>query len=509
MTIQKWIIGLGFLFFRVHGELTAAETADPAELNNASHKEVGVLNPKDEETVVTTHSFKLNGQELQYTATAGTMTLKDETGAAKASIFYVSYIKEDLENRSRRPLTFCFNGGPGSSSIWLHMGMLGPKRVDLRQDAYTPPPYTLVDNQYSLLDVTDLVFIDPVSTGFSRAASGKDPKQFHGVEEDIKSVAEFIQLFTTQYNRWDSPKFLAGESYGTIRAAGLASHLLDEYKLYLNGIVLISSVLNFQTIDFDEGNDLAYILFLPSYTATAWYHKRLAPELQENLHKTLKEAEDFSLKEYATALLLGDALEKPQRDRVIEKLARYTGLSAKYIQNSDLRIPMSRFSAELLREEKRTVGRYDSRFLGILCDACNASYNYDPSTTDIFGAFTGTFMEYIHTDLKWKKNDQYKVLTSLSPWNYGTATNSYLNVSGDLRDAMTKSPTLQVYVACGYYDLATPYFATRYTFNHLKLDPSLKAHFKLSYFDAGHMMYIHLPSLEKLKKELVEFYKKA
>jgi carboxypeptidase C (cathepsin A) len=452
------------------------------------------------------HRIKINNLEIMYKAIAGALNLKDEKGTDKASMFYVSYTKEN-EKGANRPITFCFNGGPGSSSIWLHMGLLGPKKVELKEAVFTPPPYQFKENPFSLLDVTDLVFLDPISTGYSKAASGKDPKQFHGVEEDIKSVGEFINLYLTRFNRWDSPKFLIGESYGTTRAAGLSSHLLDEYKLYLNGIVLLSSVLDFQTIEFDEGNLLSYILFLPTYTATAWYHKKLEPDLLQDLNQTLKECEEFALNEYASALLQGDLLDEKKRTQVITTLARFTGLSADYIKNANLLINMNCFSNEILRDKKKIVGRFDSRFIGYAGDVCDSSYNYDPSATAVFGAFTATFMDYIRKDLKWKEEDPYKVLTSLWPWNFGTATNRYLSMTENLREAIVKNPSLKVYVGSGLYDLATPYFGTKYTFNHLRLDPSLKNNVTLSYFEAGHMMYISQPSLIKLKNELVEFYK--
>lgn len=464
--------------------------------------------PPEEATVVTKHRIKINGIEVAYTATAGTLLLSDEKGNAKASIFYVSYVKEGDRNKER-PITFCFNGGPGAASVWLHMGLLGPKRVDLKSDEFTPPPYQLVDNEFSLLDTTDLIFIDPVSTGYSRAAPGEDPKQFHGVDEDIKSVGEAIHSLTTRYKRWDSPKFLIGESYGTTRAAGLAGHLLDEYKLYLNGIVLISSILNYQTIDFDEGNLLSYLLFLPSYTAVAWYHKKLEPELQKDLHATLKQAETFALNDYALALLQGDSLEESKREQIAEKLARFTGLTTQAVKNANLRIKMWFFNTELFHEQKKILGRFDGRYLGFAYDSCGNAFNYDPSATAIFGAFTGTFMEYIRTDLKWEKDNQYKVLANLRPWNYGNATNSYLNMGENLREAMTKNPKLKVYVGSGLYDLATPYFSAIYTFNHLGLNFPLRNNVTMSYFEAGHMMYTHLPSLEKLKTELTVFYRSA
>lgn len=459
-----------------------------------------------EETSVTDHSMIINGNEIKYKAYAGTLLFKDEKEDVKGSFFYVAYVKEGEVENSKRPITFCFNGGPGSSAIWLHMGAFGPKRVLLDSEEYTQPPYKYADNEYTLLDQTDLVFIDPISTGYSRVAPGEEAKQFHGVNEDIKSIAEFIRVYITRNNRWDSPKFIAGESYGTTRAAGLAGYLHDECYIYINGIMLVSSILNFQTIDFDAGNDLPYILFLPSYTATAWYHQKLAPELQNNFEEALKQSEHFALNEYTLALMQGDRLDSGRRKETVKKLSYFTGLSPEYIEKANMRVCMSRFNKELLRDKNRVVGRFDSRLVGIDDDVCNASMKRDPSWDAVFGAFTATFNTYVHSDLKWQKDEEYRVLADVFPWNYGKgATNKYLNVAGTLRDVMSKNPALKVFVANGYYDLATPFFATMYTFNHLGLDPSLRSHISMGFYEAGHMMYTHPSSLKKFKEDISNF----
>ncbi|MDE3056717.1 MAG: peptidase S10, partial [Bacteroidota bacterium] len=281
--------------------------------------------------VVTHHQMMVDGKPLKYTATAGYMIMKDENGKAKANIFFIAYTKDGVADPSTRPICFTFNGGPGSSSVWLHLGALGPKRVLLKDDGEpTAPPYKLVDNEYTWLDQTDLVFIDPVETGYSRPAAGEDKKQFTGYKEDIQSVGEFIRLFTTRYERWASPKFLAGESYGTTRAAGLSGYLEERYGMYLNGICLVSSILNFETAEFATGNDLPYILFLPSYTATAWYHKKLSPDLQQNFQKALDESKTFALGDYASALMQGDQLPEAKQKEIEQELARLTGLSPQY-----------------------------------------------------------------------------------------------------------------------------------------------------------------------------------
>ena len=463
---------------------------------------------EEEEASETQHQLKINGKVLDYRAIAGTLILKDENCKAKASLFYISYTKEGVENHRDRPITFCFNGGPGSASVWLHLGVLGPKRVFLTENGDALPPFRLVDNEFSLLDQTDLVFIDPVSTGFSRAIPPEEAKQFYGVEEDVKSIAEFIRLYLSKNQRWESPKFIIGESYGTTRAAALAGYLHDENFICVNGLILISSVLNFQSLDFQAGNDLSYLLFLPSYTATAWYHKKLSPQLQENLSDALRQSKEFVMNDYNQALFKGDLLKGPERERIINKMSALTGLSPDYINRSNLRVNMFRFAKELLRENNRTIGRFDSRFKGIDADAAGGEFEYDPSSDAIFGAFTATINQYILADLKWTKGGHYKILSDVQPWNYGI-TNKYLNVAETLRSVMTKNPYLRVFVGNGYYDLATPFFATEYTFNHLGLDPTLMSHVTMKDYEAGHMMYIHRPSLIKIKEDMTKFYEQT
>jgi carboxypeptidase C (cathepsin A) len=478
--------------------------------------------PKDQLSV-TQHTFTSGGKPIRYTVTAGTIVLKEEShkkgeGAgqaegekARATIFFIAYTRDDVDDKTRRPLTFSFNGGPGSSSVWLHLGLLGPRRVELDEAGALPaPPFRLVDNEYSLLDLSDLVFIDPVSTGYSRAVTGEKPGDFHGFKKDIESVGDFIRLYTTRYTRWTSPKFLMGESYGTTRAAGLSGYLQERHGLYLNGIVLVSSILNFQTASFDPGNDLPFVLFLPTYTATAWYHKKLAPELQKNLPATLREAEAFALGDYAQALLLGAALPAETRAQVAEQLARFTGLPQDYVERCDLRVNIFRFVKELLRDERRTVGRLDSRFKGIDRDSAGEQFEFDPSYANIQGPYTAAFYDYVRGELKYESDLPYEILTErVIPWSYATHENQYVNVAETLRRAISTNPHLKVFVANGYYDLATPYYATRYTVNHLGLDPSLSANISLGFYEAGHMMYVHMPSLARLRSDLADFVASA
>jgi carboxypeptidase C (cathepsin A) len=463
-----------------------------------------------DKTSVTQHSAKIGGQEIRYTATAGTLVLKEDNGKPKASIFYISYTRDGSTDLAKRPITFSFNGGPGSSSVWLHMGALGPKRVPLSEEGFpVPPPYPISDNQYSALDYTDLVFIDPVTTGFSRPAPGVDAKQFHGLEGDLASVADFIRLYLTRSNRWNSPKFLAGESYGTTRAAGLSDYLLEHDGIYLNGITLISSVLNFQTLDFHPGNDLPYILYLPTYTAAAWYHKKLPADLGD-LQKAVAESRRFAANEYTIALMKGDRLPDSERAAVAKQMARLTGLPEKLIEQSRLRIRISLFTKKLLEDDGRTIGRYDSRLKGIDHDPNAGSFEYDPSYASVQGAYTAAFNEYIRTQLKWDTDRPYEILTGkVQPWNYHDFENRYVDVADRLRKAIAQNQSLHVLVANGYYDLATPFFATEYTFDHMQLDPKLRGNISMMYCDAGHMLYTKSACLASLHQHMAAFYAKT
>jgi len=481
--------------------------------------------PKDN-LVVTKHKVKIGGREIRYTVTAGTMILKEETAdrekeaegeKPRAQVFFVAYTKDGNGAKStggtpalrKRPVTFSFNGGPGSSSVWLHLGVLGPRRVVLTDDGeLPPPPFRLTDNQYSILDETDLVFIDPVSTGYSRAVDGQKPKDWHEFRKDIESVGDFIRLYTTRYNRWLSPKFLIGESYGTTRAAGLSGYLQERHGLYLNGLMLISAVLDFTTILFNTNNELPFTLFVPGYAATAWYHKKAG--VGQPLREFLKEAEDFARGEYASALMKGDLLSSAERIHVVQELARFTGLSTDFIERTNLRVIDQHFFKELLRESGRTLGRLDSRFLGIDRLGVTETAEYDPLLTNVIGPYTAGFYDYVRAELKFESDLHYEILSEkVWPWSYSVFENQYLNVAETMRKAMTYNPHLKVFVANGYYDLGTPYFATEYTFNHLGLNKSLQKNVSMGYYEAGHMMYIHMPSLKKMKKDLSKFIKSA
>jgi len=488
-----------------------------AEEKKSETKKEEKPTPKDN-LVVTKHRVKIGGREIRYTVTAGTIVMKEETTdrtkesegeKPRAEVFFVAYTKDGVSNKAKRPLTFSFNGGPGSSSVWLHLGVLGPRRVVMTDEGeLPPPPFKLTDNQYSILDDTDLVFIDPVSTGYSRAVDGEKPKEWHEFRKDIESVGDFIRLYTTRYNRWLSPKFLAGESYGTTRAAGLSGYLQERHNMYLNGLILISAVLDFTTILFHTNNELPFILYLPGYAATAWYHKKAGAGLP--LREFLKEAEEFARGEYTTAIIKGDLLTIQEREHVISELARFTGLSADFIERTNLRIIDQHYFKELLRDRGQTIGRLDARFLGLDRLGVTEMPEYDPLLTNVMGPYTAAFYDYIRAELKYESDLPYEILTEkVWPWSYSVFENQYLNVAETMRQAMTHNPHLKVYVANGYFDLGTPYFATEYTFSHLGLHKSLQKNITMDYYEAGHMMYIHMPSLRKMKKDMSKFIKGA
>lgn len=489
-----------------------------SELKKPEEKKDEKPAPKDN-LVESKHSVKIGGREVKYTVTTGTMVLKEEivdkekdtdVEKARAQIFFIAYVKDGVRDKGKRPVTFSFNGGPGSSSVWLHMGVLGPRRVVLTDDGeLPPPPFKLTDNQYSVLDETDLVFIDPMGTGYSRPVEGEKARDWHAFKKDIESVGDFIRLYVTRYNRWLSPKFLAGESYGTTRAAGLSGYLQDRHGMYLNGLMLVSVVLDFTTIDFNLNNELPYILFLPGYAAAAWYHDKLKFKLP--LQTLLKEVEEFAQGPYAAALFKGDSLTPEQRAHIVDKLSRYTGISKEFIERINLRVTDRHFFKELLRERGRTIGRLDSRFTGIDRSGVTETHEYDPLLTNVLGPYTAAFYDYVRAELKFESDLPYEILSEKvsGNWSFSQFENQYLNVAEILRKAMTCNKYLKVFVANGYYDLGTPYFATEYTFNHLGLDESLRENVSMEYYDAGHMMYIHLPSLKELKRDLAKFIRDA
>jgi carboxypeptidase C (cathepsin A) len=492
---------------------TAATTTSP-EARPAAPK----ADEKEKEPVlsVTEHQLVVGGRTIKYKATAGYMAMKDaRREKTKANIFFVAYTKtgtdDDKVDLAKRPLTFSFNGGPGSSSIWLHMGMVGPKRVLMTEKGESlPPPYKMADNEFSWLDDSDLVFIDPVSTGYSRAAAGEDPKQFHGFNEDIASVGDFIRLYTTRNARWPSPKFLVGESYGTTRASALSDYLQERYGLYLNGISLVSSIMNFATARFAPGNDLAYWLFMPTYSVTAWYHKRLrGPLANAPIAAVVAAATEFAQTKLAPALARGDAITDAEKNAVAAELARLIGLDEKYVLQRGLRIDIFTFTNKLLEDQNRSVGRYDARLTGIRYWPGTAAgrQDFDPSYEAVFGSYSACFNDYVRRDLKYENDLPYNALTGdVRPWNYSNVQNEYLNTSEMLHQAMSRNTSLRVWIANGYYDLATPFFATDYTVRQMGLDRVVRGHISQTFYEAGHMMYMLPSELPKLKADATKFY---
>lgn len=461
----------------------------------------------DETPVVTHHELSIGGQVLKYTVTVAQMPIRNALDETGAHIFYMAYTLDGATNSPKRPLTFAFNGGPGSASIWVHMGAMGPKRAKLLDNGdMPPPPYSLVDNEQTWLDQTELVFIDPVGTGYSRAKTPELARKFNGVKGDLQSVGEFIRMYLTRNSRWMSPLFIAGESYGTFRAAGLAGQLIDQ-GIAFNGITLISTVLNFEALRPSLNNGLAYALHLPTYAADAWYHKKLPPDLKD-LNATLKEVEQWAMTGYLEALDKGDALSAEERKTVIEKLARYTGLEPRYIDNSDLRFGVAQFTRELLRDQKLTIGRYDGRLTGPSPLNAGETSDFDPSGTLIRPPFQAAFLHYLRDELNYKSDMMYYVTGGITPWDWGTQ-NGYADTSSQLRSALAKNPHLKVLVCASYFDLATPYRAAQYTFDHMGIHPEMHKNITWQYYQAGHMMYIDREMHAKLKRDIMEFIKKA
>jgi carboxypeptidase C (cathepsin A) len=468
-----------------------------------------------DDLVATHHSITVDGAELSYTATAGRMVLRSEGhtddkfdgAAAKAEIFFTSYVADtdlDPDQPNPRPVTFAFNGGPGSASIWLHLGLLGPRRLLMGDaGALLPPPYGIADNEQTLLRHSDLVFIDPVSTGYSRAAKGEKSKDFHGFTSDIESVAEVIRLWTSRNGRWMSPKYLCGESYGTTRAAGVARCLQERAGLYLNGLILISTFLDGGSVMFTDGNDEPYLSYLPTYAAIAHYHGKHG---DRPLREVLDEAEEYADGEYRRVLGLGARATADERAAAVEKVASLAGLSAEYVDAVNLRPEHVRFLTELLRSERKTVGRIDGRFTGSDSDYGREQWTTDPSIDAITGPYAGVFNHYVRAELGYHSDLLYEVLTDrVHPWSYKEFEGQHLHVLDKLAEAMRVNPFLRVHVACGYYDAATPYFAAEHDLAHLAVPAELRENVEFAYYEAGHMMYLHEPSRLDQSARLAEF----
>jgi carboxypeptidase C (cathepsin A) len=488
---------------------------EPASTTEPESKDTPKEPEPTDDLVTTQHSITIDGTELPYTVTAGRVVLRLEGHTddkfdgqqAKAEVFMIAYTADAAEPGSR-PVTFAFNGGPGSSSVWLHLGLLGPRRV-LMGDAghLLPPPYGLGDNPQTLLRHSDLVFIDPVSTGFSRAVKGEKSRDFHGYGGDIESVGEVIRLWTSRNDRWMSPKYLCGESYGTTRAAGLARYLQERYGLYLNGLMLVSAVLDFGTGYFSGGNDAVYPLFLPTYAAVAHYHGKHG---DRPLREVLEDAQSYAEQEYRRVLARGARLSDEERGAAAARLAEITGLSADYLDRVNLRPEHIRFLTELLRDRRQVVGRIDGRFTGWDTDYGREMWSNDPSIDAIMGPYAAALNHYVRGELGYSSDLPYEVLTDrVRPWSYKEFENQYVFVQDKLAEAMRTNPHMRVHVDCGYYDLATPYSAAEHSFAHLAIPRELTANVDYSYYEAGHMMYVHEPSRLAQSEELARFVRPA
>ena len=467
------------------------------------------------EKFVTKHTIKIDNKIINYTATAGTLILKNEKEEPIASFGYTAYTKDGETNSAQRPVTFSYNGGPGSSSMWLHMGVMGPRRVVVDDpNPNGPAPYKLEDNNFTILDVTDIVMIDPVGTGLSRAIGKSKNKDFWGVDQDIKSVSHFIRNYVNDNERWNAPKFLLGESYGTFRSAGVADYLQNNYGISVNGIVLVSNVLDIRTLSFNPGDDISYIVNFPTYAVTSWYHNQLENK-PSDLEAVIKEVRVFTFGEYSNALSKGDQLPSDERNTVLTKLVKYTGISRDYWEKANLRVNQPQYSQELLRNSGMIVGRLDSRYKGIAQDKLGEYALTDPQSEDISPAFTAAFMHYYTTELKVSKDKTYNTSAYTLPdfdWDWKHKRSNGLfgdasspNTAPDLVNVMSNNPKLKVLVLNGIYDLATPFGGTEYTFDHMGLDKKIKDNITQKYYEAGHMMYIHKVSAVKFKKDVSEF----
>ncbi|QQX81218.1 peptidase S10 [Shewanella sp. KX20019] len=467
--------------------------------------------PIEPEIVVTEHRARINDQKINYQAIAGETILEDSKGLPLASIFSISYLRTDVKDATKRPVTFVFNGGPGSASLWLHMGIFGPKRVVVPGDAIDDgaAPYPLVENEYSMLDESDLVFIDPVGTGFSRALGDNKAADFWGVTEDAKSIAEFMRRWLIEHGRWNSPKYLAGESYGTTRAAALVDELQGGWTdISINGVMLISSILDFSHARYQPGNNQPYIGFLPTMAATAFYHNKVsAVDKAIGLEAFIDAARQFALKDYALALLQGNRLDSETYQDIRQQLARFTGLSENYLDRVNLRVSASRYSKQLLREQDLTVGRLDSRYKGVDYDSGGERTDNDPSGYGIDGAYTAAIHDYIYKDLGIKMTRPFNVLSYEVNrgwnWNVSGKQMHYVNVAPMLGRAQRENKDLRILVANGYFDFATPFFATENTFADNGIDNSRVS---MHYYAAGHMMYIEPGSLAQLAQDIRQFY---
>lgn len=497
------------------GAIAGDETSPDAEKKGAQDDKADKEKKEPPKPILSTtqHTATIGGAALSYAAAAGTLIVRNEKDEPYASMGYVAYTKKDVADLSRRPITFAYNGGPGSSSYWLHMGVLGPRRIVTADVAVTPPaPYPVVDNAFSILDKSDLVMIDPVGTGVSRAVGKAKDKDFWGTDPDIESVSRFIKEYVTANDRWNSPKYLLGESYGTTRSAGVVDYLQSNENMAFNGVILVSVALDLGAIFEFPQNERTFPMFLPTYAAVAWYHKAL-PRMAPALEPFLEEVRAYALGDYTKALMLGAAISEAEREATAQKLHEYTGLSIDYIKKADLRVTEGEFTQELLREHRETVGRLDARFTGLTLDVLAKEADYDPQSEAISAAFSASFLDYYYRELKFPRDKSYALSAPVyKEWDFKHKIPGApfpipgpTNTGPDLTHAMTTNPNLRVLVMNGIYDLATPFLATEYMMSHLGLEKSLRPNIEMKYYEAGHMMYVHPPSLERFKADVAAF----
>ena len=504
---MKHITAYGLAFLLSLGMLRAADKAEtnaPANSNTNAFT-LAKIPDAGHAPVTITNEVTIGGERIKYTAETGMLPILKTDGVSQASIFYVAYTRQDVKSHAARPVTFCFNGGPGSASVWLHLGALGPRRATMTEDGSEPaPPFQMVDNEYSLLDNSDLVFIDPVATGFSRVTKDEKADEFFGNDADLSCIGEFIRLWTTRHDRWLSSKYLCGESYGVFRAAGLADYLHSRYGFYLNGLVLVSGVLDFTTISGGTGNDVPYPLILPAYTAAAFFHKKLPDDLLADETRALAESREFAGREYTTALHQGDNISAEEKEKVVTELARLTGLAPDVIRDNNLRVDPGVFRKQLLHKEGLILGAYDARLTGRDGDPATPWAIFDPSSTAVMGPFSAAMNSYVRGELKFEDDLPYELLAGVQPWNYGSH-NEFPNASERLAAVMNQDPYLKILVLGGRCDLVCPIDTVKSSLAHMPLAPERRKNISYAEFDAGHMMYINLPDLQKLHGELEKF----